>query len=522
MDTDMERFLATLFAFGFTVWIFAAILRAFGFPWIFDIFAKPAGLAGKAVSSVPWLSVLFFPIKFLFGLSFGKGEGGDARFMNRFEKKRILSSRNRGFVMDGKGDERLSENDSFRNVAVVAVTGAGKTAGFIIPNVLSIDNGSMVIADPSGGIFAKTSADLAARGYSVRVINPADPNRSDFYNPLERAVTHTQMNEVAHILIRAGSGGSSGDRFWTDGAEDIVGILIRVLKRHPDDGFHNLANLYDLLISIGDGSGLDGFMEDYADDESFRRYKSFVSQSPNTMQGILSTAKTALRMLSDPDIAKVTSAQTFEFSELRERKTALFLIFPQNRVSYYAFMMNLLYTQLFHYCLDDAATGPSSLPIYFLLDEFGHATVPDFPAIVTTTRQRKIGIAIVLQSISQLEDRYGKSGAQTVLSGGVATRLFFSGMDIGTAEMLERTLGSKRHEVRDSEDRLYLRDDSLLAAAKLRTMDDDKVLFLFANKRPALLKLKHYYQQSGMKRRTSRDPLEIDFPRTGPVRYLRK
>lgn len=520
MEAIMERFFATLFAILFVLWIFAVILRAFGLPWIFDVFAKPANLAGKGLVLLPWGSVLLFPFKLAYRLVFGDGVGGDARFMSRFERKRLLSGRKSGFVMDGKGGERLSENDSCRNVAVVAVTGAGKTAGFIIPNVMNLDNGSMVIADPSGGIFAKTSGDLEARGYKVRVINPADPFRSDFYNPLHRARTHTEMSEVAHILIRAGAGGSSGDRFWTDGAEEIVGILIRAVKRHPDASLHNLANVHRLLTSFGDGSGIDSFMTRYADEETFRLFKSFVSQSPNTLQGHLSTAKTALKMLSDPDIARVTSAQTFDFAELRERKTALFLIFPQNRVSYYAFMMNLLYTQLFHFCLDDGELSPSSLPIYFLLDEFGHATVPDFPAIVTTTRQRRIAIAIVLQSISQLEDRYGKAGAQTVLSGGIASRLFFSGMDIGTAEMLERTLGSKRREVRDSEDRLYLRDDSLLSAHALRTMPDDRVLYLFANKRPALLKITPYYEQSGLVKRTKRPPAEIAPSRSGPVRYV--
>lgn len=123
--------------------------------------------------------------------------------MGYAERRRLMARSNGGFVLDGVG-KRLSDQDSFRNVAVVATTGAGKTAGFIIPNVLRLDGSSMVIADPSGGIFAKTSGDLLERGYDVRTINPSDPFLSDLYNPLERAETATELGEIAHILLKAG------------------------------------------------------------------------------------------------------------------------------------------------------------------------------------------------------------------------------------------------------------------------------------------------------------------------------
>lgn len=194
-------------------------------------------------------------------------------------------------------------------------------------------------------------------------------------------------------------------------------MLLRTLKRYPDASCHNLANLHYLLNAFGDGRPLKVFMARYADDQTLHVFNGFVSQSQNTMQGLLSTAKASLRMLADPDVARLTSRQTFDFSGLRKRKTALFLVFPQNRVSYYAFLMSLLYTQLFHFSLSDGADGAGGCPIYFLLDEFGHATVPDFPAIVTTTRQRRVGIAIVLQSLSQLEERYGRAGAETIRNG---------------------------------------------------------------------------------------------------------
>ena len=189
---------------------------------------------------------------------------------------------------------------------------------------------------------------------------------------------------------------------------------------------------------------------------------------------------------------------------------------PQNRVHYYAGLMSLFYTDLFHFCLDDEVfaaqqrTGRGGeggvLPVHFLLDEFGHLSIPRFPSTITTTRQRKVSLAIVLKSISQLEERYGPKGAETILSGGIASQLFFSGMDIDTATMLSRTIGEARTDHPDALGRPHTSREPVMTAAALRAMPDDQVLYLFANKRPTLLTVTPYYRRGEFVRRTERVP----------------
>jgi type IV secretion system protein VirD4 len=430
------------------------------------------------------------------------------RLLDVKELQTLFTPRNKGLVLDGK-NLRLSEDASFRNMAIMATTGAGKTASFILPNLLMQEHGSIVATDPSGSLYARTSGDLVRRGYKVYQLNPTDLAASIGFNPLSLARSVPEMQEVAHILVHTSmQGATKADPFWIQGAEEIIGILIKCLKCHPEAGrFANLANLLYLLQGFGDGQALTPFVAANApDDATYHAFKGFISQADKTLQGHLSQAKAALSMLADSDIARLTARNSFDFSTLRNEKTALFLIWPQNRTEYYALLANLFYTQLFHYCLDDREYRPSGLPIYFLLDEAGHLTIPNFPSIITTTRQRKISISMVLQSESQLEERYGKQGAHTILHGGMASRLYFSGMDIDTATQLTKTIGEVRVERFDAFGNMRVEREALMTPPALRAMPDNQVLYLYANKRPALLTVTPYYERRDLVRRTETPP----------------
>lgn len=421
--------------------------------------------------------------------------------------KDILSTKNTGLLLDGN-TARLSADASFRNLAVIAGTGAGKTSTFIVPNLLTLDDCSIVATDPSGALYERTAGDLERRGYSVYQLNPLDLASSIRFNPIGRASNARDLAEVAHILVRTANRDAHSDPFWTTGAESIITILAKCLKNDVEASkFANLANLHYLLSAFGDGKAVNPYVAaNVPDDLTYQEFKAFIGQSEKTMQGILSQAKMSLSALSDPDIAALTAGESFDFSLLRRKKVALFLVFPQNRISYYSFLANLFYTQLFHYCLDDQAYNPKSLPIYFLLDEFGHLRIPDFPSIITTTRQRRISLSIVLQSESQLAERYGREGASTILHGGLGSRLYFSGMDIDTASELARTIGDVHIERMDAVGRVHTEREPLMAPASIRAMDKNQVLFLFAGERPGLLTVTPYFERKDLERRTKTRP----------------
>ena len=202
----------------------------------------------------------------------------------------------------------------------------------------------------------------------------------------------------------------------------------------------NLLNVLNLLQQFGpDGTNLDGIIAANASENIYKQYRGFLSGNPRVTQSFVSVALNSLSMINNPDIATLTASDQLDFEELRQRKTALFLIVPSEKISFYGFLMNLLYTQLFNYLMRRIPT-PSELPVYCLMDEFGHTAVPRFDTIATTIRKFHVSLSIILQSASQLSAIYGKDTANTILSGGIASRLVYSGVDIETAKYIERMM----------------------------------------------------------------------------------
>lgn len=145
----------------------------------------------------------------------------------------------------------------------------------------------------------------------------------------------------------------------------------------------------------------------------------------------------------------------------------------------------MAYTQLFD-TLMRHLPKPHDQDVYILGDEWGHTSVPNFAVVCTNIRKYRVGISIILQSFSQLETHYG-AAAKTILEGGMASKLFYAGLDTDTARRVEAILGKEELTSRSrSMDPVYRGERNLLNADGIRTLGDHDALFITTNKKPAL------------------------------------
>jgi type IV secretory pathway TraG/TraD family ATPase VirD4 len=411
--------------------------------------------------------------------------------MGIFEQLSLFSHTNKGLLLNGR-ELRLSERVSFEHLAVIARTGAGKTSNYIIPNMFTLDNCSMVVTDLSGELFEKTSGYLWRRkGFDIQAINFSSVEDSFRYNPLAHIRGSEDVAELSHILIKsANPKATASEKYWLDGAEQLLTILINGIRDSGREELMNLASLKRLLNSFGDE--LDTFMAENSSERTFEEYKGLLKGNDRVIDTFVSTANNSLRALGNENIVELTNSNSIDFQKLRERKTVFYLIVPQEKLEFYSFLINIFYTQLFHFTM--SSRDSKQLPIYMLLDEFGHLAIPNFSTLITTIRKYRVSISIIIQSITQLKERYGVNEANTILNGGVGSKIFFNGGDLDTVSMLEKMLGEVDRDYQDESGITHKRKEKVMSLDKIRTMDDSEAIFLYANKRPLILNMKPYFK----------------------------
>ena len=121
-----------------------------------------------------------------------------------------------------------------KNTLIVGAPGSGKTYTIGLNNVLQAfrREDSLVITDPKGEIYTKTSFLAKQLGYEVKVLNTADPEYSDYWNCLNETINAeterldaTRLREFTKIYIE-NSGGLNDDEFWKNNSINLLSIGI--------------------------------------------------------------------------------------------------------------------------------------------------------------------------------------------------------------------------------------------------------------------------------------------------------
>ena len=411
-----------------------------------------------------------------------KKEGYNAEFGSTGE---LLSSNNKGFRLTGK--KSLTIKDSRQNCLVIGGTGVGKSVTILIPSVFAME-GSLVVHDPSGELHQRTAGYLHDRGYEVKVLNYANPEISDGYNPILRAKSSSDINKVASLIVKKALGDSKSDVFWESQATSFIAIFIAILKTQ-DVRYQNLLNVKYLLNTFNASpEKLDELFSRHADEELFSEWKTINAYEGKVLSNIVATCRSALQLFGDDAVAKVTSFDTIDMHAFREKKTALFI---QNSIAdqeYYSPITSLFFEQFWGELM-------SHLPrqeyqdVWFLIDESSSLMLPTLPITIANIRKYHGGILLVLQDFNQLIHSYGRYQADAIRSNCFA-KLYFTGQPLETAQELERTLGKYEYE----DEKGIKRIKPLLTADEIRIMDVSEALLICGHHKPMKIEMKPYFK----------------------------
>lgn len=431
------------------------------------------------------LSILVFTILALYALSYvlpigvaGSRLHGSAHFI----RNSLLHRSHAGLVIDGK--RRLTPENSFVHSLVVSSTGAGKTTRYVLPNVLSLDDCSMVITDPKGEVYDLAAHLLHQKGFKVLVLDFQSPDKSLRYNPLLRVVSESELKQLAMSLFDMSNAGTKTEGIWRLGAVRILEVLLRCLRNLPDQRHATLANLIYLLNHVENGTTkIEAFVNRYApDDETKERLKSFSSQEIKIKLGQLASALACLSPFDTQEIKSLTATDTIDFTSFRKQKTALFLKLPVGRSSQYSPVLSLFYSQFLHHLLNEPVAD-GDLPIYFILEEFQNLRrIPEFESIVALIRSKRVSLSLVVQNISQLDQVYGKDTTETILANTASLIVYPGVREKRTLDLVQQLLGTTTKEVfTPGAYGMQITSRPLMTADEIRTMPAHRGLFIFGN-----------------------------------------
>lgn len=326
---------------------------------------------------------------------------------------------------------------------VFGSTGSKKTRLVVMPTVkiLGIAGESMIINDTKGELYHRFEGELSERGYQLIVLDLRDARRGNCWNPLDIPYeiylkgdvdkAAELVNDIAtNLMTNKNYSNHNLDPYWDFSAADcffgLTLLLFKFCKEHnvakKDVNISNLLSLRrKLFANASYPKEYDEDLWEYAQEDELiaSSLSGTITALERTKASILSIFDQNMRtFVIQPTLLDMLSRTDFSMESITEKKTALFLITPDEKSSYHR-LVSLFVKQSYEYLINIAMqnlAGKVNIRLNYILDEFGALpAITDMNSMVAAARSRNIRFLLVTQSKHQLIEHYGDS-AQTIIA----------------------------------------------------------------------------------------------------------
>ena len=391
------------------------------------------------------------------GEEYGSAKWGDAAALNRKYRDKnsnIILSQHISIGLDGRKHKRNL------NVIVLGGSGAGKTRGYVLPNIMEC-NCSYIIADPKGEILRKTGGLLEKEGYEICVLNLVDLEKSDCYNPIAYLRSdHDALKLVTNLIKNTNEKGQkSSDPFWDKSEAAILQAFILYLLHEAPASEQNFSTVMYMIGNAAASeedesykSSVDLLFDDLErknpEHIALKMYKVFKQAAGKTAKSILVSTAVRLAAFNLPEIARVTEKDEMFLNTIGNRKKAVFAVISDNDTSL-NFIVSMLYSQAFQELYHEADRNGGRLPVHVrvMMDEFANVALPEnFEKVLATCRGREISINIIIQNMAQIKAMFRDSWEN--LTGNCDTYIYLGGNESTSHEYISKSLGKETVDVK--------------------------------------------------------------------------
>lgn len=346
-------------------------------------------------------------------------------------------------------DDRMTHQNN--NVLVVGASGCGKSTSYVEPNIIKAV-GNYVISDPKGTLYRKYAEYFKKKDYNVMKIDFQNPENSVHWNPLTEVSSTQDITEIANSLVYDENvrQNQAIDPYWDRMALIFICAIIAYMKETGYKPFNFKGILQ--LVREGERNVMNAqrrssaktselsirFQKLHEKNSESWAYEQFrnVDQAPDkTYDTIRSVLASKFASYSTEEIEEMMSCNDFDFIDIAQHKTAVFVIQSDCDRSMDG-LVNLFFSQIisaFIRYADTCDNGRLPIPVRFFLDDYGATTnIYNLDAIISTIRSRNISVSIILQSESQL--MRGRAGADTTIISNCDTYIYMGSNDVETAK----------------------------------------------------------------------------------------
>ena len=457
---------------------------------------------------------MFFEREKGFGITTEKKDKGYSRWAKEKEIQEELTrveitqknSKAAGIPIMLNNTEMWVDNGEYHSL-VIGATGSGKTQTVILPMVHSLAKAreSMIITDPKGEIYEKTSNMLRARGYQILLLNFRDPQNGNAWNPMSlpyQMYKSGNQDKAIELLddlalnILYDDSNKNADPFWEKTSADYFsGVALGLFEDAKADEIN--INSISLATTVGEEKfGGSTYIKEYfaAKDPGSAaaiNASSTIMAPSETKGSILSVFKQKVKLFaSRENLSEMLSYSDINLETIGERPTAVFIVIQDEKKTYHS-LVTILLKQIYETLISVAQRHGGKLPVRtnFLLDEFANMPpLKDVTTMITAARSRAIRFTMIIQNFAQLDDVYGKEEAETI-RGNCGNIIYLITTELKALEEISKMCGEQKSKKDDK-----TASTPLVTVSDLQRMKQFEVIILRMRKQPFKTKFTPYFK----------------------------
>ena len=417
---------------------------------------------------------------------------------------------------------------------MIGAAGVGKTAYWLYPCIeYACATGMSFLSTDTKGDVVRNYGTIAEKyyGYNVSVIDLRNPTRSHGNNLLHlvnkyfdlykgnpdclsyKAKAEKYAKIISKTIISNGMDGASfgENSYFYDSAEGLLTATILLVAEFCKPEERHIVSVYKIIQELLAPSGQKGknqfqqLMDLLLENHKAKLFAgAALNTSEQSMASVMSTALSRLNAFLDSELEQILCFDTeIDAERFCKEKSAIFIVMPEENPNTF-FMVSLIIQQLYREILAVADENGGKLKnrCVFFCDEFG--TLPKIESaemMFSASRSRRLQIVPIIQSFAQLEQNYGKEGADVIIDNTQLTIFGGFAPNSTSAEVLSKSLGSRTvmsgsvsKSKNDTSQSLQMIERPLMTPDELKSLPKGTFVVMKTGFYPMKVKLKLFFK----------------------------